>query len=311
MLRSNFDTICDYSTEQSKHEDIITFIRKHIHDLDVHLNKSIRPDLYVFGLVSFLCGALFSIIINDKFKYRTRVMNLTLLYLLVDNVLDSNDPIDVKSFIAMIKYVINDDIKNVKNNLPLNPNHLLLHPSVAFYRQIVRYNLRSMIATLRLLESEIKSVIVQSDPNRTYDEYLDICREKGGRSGALLYHIITDDPNDEDLEQFFHICFCCQLVDDIMDYQEDKSNNIHTIATHEFNKNGHLDDLFTFTLHELEKIDHKYNLFRYALMILLLYESSKNRIITSKLRRNIDKYIILHNGLGEDVYNILIESVQS
>jgi hypothetical protein len=281
---------------------VTKFIQDNVYKLDKLLNNHVNTDMYIFGIILFFSGNLVSLYINGDIKNEERIINIVLLYILVDNILDENDPSETKPFIKTIRKVLDNDVDNVCNNRPLDDNLITLHPSIRYYRNMVNGEKNAIIATKELFESEVMSVSIQTNQHLTREQYMHICCDKGTKTGILLYHIITDKYNEEDRNAIGHVGYCCQLIDDIMDCHQDIGNNINTIATYDYKREGHLDRLFCETVLELDNIPCRYNLLRYAFMLVLLYEISKHRLLSQSLRRKIDPHIYMNYIFGVDPF---------
>lgn len=289
----------------SNNNDFFEFIQQNIYSLDNLLNKHINGDMYIFGIVTYFCGMILSLVFNGKIQNEKRIMNIVLLYLLLDNVLDLNDPAQTKIFIKNIRMVINRDLDDLTNKRPLDESLLEIHPSISYYRKMIDGDLNTLIATKELFEAEVNSVHIQRNANLTKEEYRDICYHKGICTSILLYRIVTNNDDPTELEEVKKIGYCCQLIDDIMDYREDMNNNIHTIATQEYSKNGHLDNLVFKLIKKIDKLSPKYNIVKYLFFIVLLYEISKHQILSTTNRRKVDPHIYMNYIFGVDPFKEL------
>lgn len=286
----------------SGHSHVIDFIQQNVYNLDKLLSDHVNLDMYIFGIILFFAGNIISLYINGDIRHEDRIINIILLYIMVDNILDENDIEETKPFIKTIRYVIDKDLDDISNHRPLDDSLLPLHPSIKYYRNMVNNEKDAIIATKELFESEVRSVYVQAKNNLTREEYMEMCYDKGTKTGKLLYHIIVEKHHESEKEAIFHTGYCCQLIDDIMDCHEDIEHNINTIATYDYKIDGHLDRLFCETLLEIDKIPHQYNFIRYSFMLILLYEVSKHRILSPGLRRKIDPHIYMNYIFGVDPF---------
>lgn len=249
--------------------------------------------LYLSGMTFYMSAILLSLCINGNIRNKDSIMSGALLYLIVDNTLDSNDPKDIKDFVKLINFVINSDLDAINAGYPLDNSMINLDSSIKFYRNMVQNNRDIIIATKDIFESEVLSVKIQSKSDLTRKDYMEMAKDKGGKTGILLYKIVSDQYDD--INSAYKIGFCCQLIDDIMDLQEDIDNKINTIATYDYKNNCNLDILFNETLEHIDSIDNKFNMLKYACMILLLYVTSKYNILSTDMYRKIYPHIYIHD----------------
>ena len=288
--------------------NMIEFIQNNIHTLDDLLNRHINYDMYISGTIFFMSACILDITINGKLKYRNRIMSLVLLYIMVDNIFDNSSPTEIKSFISDIRRVIESDLFKIENQQPLDDSLLSLHPSVKYYRKMVGYNKNVIIAVRQMFEYEVDSVKFQASNAHNREDYLKMAHLKGSQSLKLLYHIIAVNPTELEEKEFGQIGHCCQLVDDMMDYQDDIKQNIHTIATYEYNLHGNMDQLFRETIEKLDNLSPKYNLIRYGMLLMLMFTVSKYRMLSPSLRRRVDPYIYINYIFDTHIYDHIMIS---
>ena len=233
------------------------------------------------------------------FGYNRNINELTNLvrcYLHVDFILDSSSDEMKKDLIEKVGKILTSDLQNLRAGHDVDPDLEHLHPSFKFYRRMVDKKLERVERLFDLFRSEVKSVKIQSSNDLPRETYLEMAREKGEHTG-LLFAAVLDVPitdNEENFKQFKLMGYACQLLDDIVDLFKDQADGITTIATHDLEKFGNIDELFKLTLRLVDQFDPLYNFIRYGFMMVLTHAVSRpDNIFSLELRRLVDPYIYI------------------
>lgn len=155
---------------------------------------------------------------------------------------------------------------------------------------------------------EIKSSQVQKNTNLDRDLYLDICENKGGATVQAIEAILGLPVSHDG----YQLGACIQLLDDLYDVQKDINDKIITVATHDLDKYGNLDELFCYTIIKIDNLDKRYLIFKIGLLemlIALIATMSEN--FSDQLIDMIDPDIIPVTSdfiLGPSVYDRLSKS---
>lgn len=230
--------------------------------------KPREADCVASGIV-FFYGCLFYIMhfsgwgahIEDIFLYN-------LLYILVDHYIDDIriDSSLKDQAISQMFILIRDPLSY--KSLPLI-DPVLKTIALVYHRLITRCpSAKEPIITL--FKAEIEGLSIQKTPSLDRNKYYDIALRKGGHTMQVLQYIVGNtNPTINDAS--FHIGTIMQLIDDVIDSAHDKSNNINTIATHDFENKGSLDELWIDIMERIGSIDSRFTIFKILYTIFAVY----------------------------------------
>lgn len=239
--------------------------------------------------------------------------DLIMCYLYIDFILDSpkSSPEDLTKLLTDVNTIIQSDIINLTNKVPLDESLERLHPTFKLYRRMTQGDLTKVKLTLDLFNTEIKSVKIQSRSDLPRDTYLELCREKGESTTMIIAAVLGVDLSCSKMrEQIKLIGYAGQLMDDIIDIFDDMKDNITSIATYDYRRDGNIDNLFNFTFSLIDQFDGTFTILRYGLMLTLAHAVSRpQHIVTPELRRKIDPYIYLDYRYGSPLEDILFSLV--
>lgn len=246
----------------------IQLLRPYTEILGITNNSSHEADCVASGIV-FFYGCLCYIMhfphwgdhIEDIFLYN-------LLYILVDHYID-----DMR---------IEGSIKNTAISqmgiLIMNPlayktmtlvDPILKTIAVVYQRLITRCpNAKDTI--IKLFRAEIEGLHIQKTATCSRKQYYDIALQKGGYTMEILQSIV----GNTDLSLTFpsyQLGEIMQLLDDSVDVLADRKNGIHTIATHDLESKGCLDELWIDIIHKICAIDSRFTIFKMIYMIFAMY----------------------------------------
>lgn len=190
----------------------------------------------------------------------------TSLYMIVDHYLDDKhiDNNDKSQFMIIVQKVLSgEEITGDKTLMLLIEqfNYIIDRvPSCKYY-------------LYRAIYVEMQSVAIQKKDDLSYDEYYHIAAEKGGTTVQAIQAMYELPVTQKE----YNLGVCIQLVDDIMDIEDDIGNNIHTIATYIYNKNGSLDELVHTTCNMINNLSSTYNAFKTILLAVLCHSISSKQ----------------------------------
>lgn len=169
------------------------------------------------------------------------------------------------------------------------------------YINILRVTPQSKIDLIKLFMTELEGVRYQKNPNLTRREYMDIAERKGGLTGIAIQSIFRSDKENGAYE----IGVLLQLIDDMIDVHDDIEDGVHTIATHDLQKYGNMDRIFSYTAAKIYLIPATYTLFRFLLMEALCYALSLKGCFSSTLIRRHKSSILLNGSNGNNIMKIM------
>ena len=149
----------------------------------------------------------------------------------------------------------------------MKSNNRLVKAAANRYLSLINKIPESKYHFLKLFEIEIKSAIIQNNPNLTRNEYKNIALEKGGLTGTTLASILRLDTSVDGYH--YKIASILQLVDDLLDINYDKENNIYTYVRYDY-ENGNLDLYIWELINLINNLPNKYNFFKVILIHMTL-----------------------------------------
>lgn len=227
-----------------------------------------EADCLASGIV-FFYGCLFYIMhfkgwgnhIEDIFLYN-------LLYILVDHYIDDiRIDIQLKSTAISQMFILIMDPLSYKTMPLIDP---ILKTIAIVYNRLITRCPQSKDSIITLFKSEIEGLNIQKTDSLERGKYYDIALRKGGHTMEVLQHIVGDnDPTIK--EASFHLGTIMQLIDDLIDSQQDKKNDINTIATYDFENKGLLDELWIDIIKRIDSIDSRFTIFKILYTIFVVY----------------------------------------
>lgn len=272
-------------------------------------NKPREADCVASGLV-FFYGCLFYIMhfpgwgqhIHDIFLYN-------LLYILVDHYIDD---ISVDSNVknqAIIQMFILIEDPLAHENLPLiDP---VLKTIAIVYHQLITRCPETQPYIVKLFKAEIEGMTIQRSNKCTREEYYDIASRKGGYTMEVLQHIVGDvDPTISVAS--FQMGTIMQLIDDITDVIADKTNGIHTIATHDLETFGNLDALWVDIIDRINSIDDRFTVFKILYTVFAVYVPDRFRTnFSEKLWSQTTNTNLFDYTYGCDGSALLVDAIMN
>lgn len=270
-------------------------------------NRPREADCAASGIVFFYGCLIYIMHFPDWGQHIEDIFLYDMLYILVDHYIDDVrvDPTVKQQAIAQMYLLIQSP--ELHQTLPL-VDPVLKVIALTYHRLLTRCpNIKPVI--IRLFQTEINGLAIQRNGNATREQYYTMALNKGGYTLEVLQHIVgNDDPSITTAS--FHIGTIMQLVDDCVDVMADKANGIHTIATHELDTKGHLDDLWTELVHKIHQIDSRFTIFIILYMIFAVYLPDRNPdAYTQKLRDQTNPLNMFDYNYGCDGSSMLVKAV--
>lgn len=291
----------------------IHFLRKYIQLIKPYckvlgISENTIPreaDCLASGVV-FFYGCLFYIIhfpnwgshIKDIFLYN-------LLYILVDHYIDdiNLDPNIKSGSIFQMSILILDPLSYKTMSL----NDPILEVIANIYYQLITNCPKVKEVIIKLFQSEIEGLDIQNNPNLSREQYYNIATKKG-KYTMLVLQAIVDNDDATISEASCQLGEIMQKIDDSLDVLSDKENGIYTIATHDLDKKGILDELWIDITKQIDSIDSQFNIFKILYGIFAMYipdrlpknYSTQLRMLTSPL-----------NLFEVDGSSLLVETIMS
>jgi len=241
-----------------------------------YINKFNRPEYWdpnilMGGLCCFYAGFLILLLsheIKDINQSLDSLFAFTSLYMLIDHYLD-NETInhDEKKLLISIIYQIFENPDKINLYIQSSPNpHGIIVAILKNIQTILNGQTNSIYYLKKLFDLEVHSTYIQRNPNNSRETYLKLSEEKGGATVQAIEAILNLPVSKEGYE----LGACIQLVDDIYDTHLDLKQNITTIATYDYQKNGNLDSLLLEVIQRIDGLSGKFNLFKIGLLLMLM-----------------------------------------
>lgn len=263
-----------------------------------------EPGILLGGAVCYYGTHALSICQDRAPPTDGRISRMTLLYMIVDSLLDRPDVSTTTR--QNFKMVIGE----LLNSSDLTPESILIKLQME-RREAIDVFLEMVLKEVYLLfkevpdakgalrdafKSELLSSEIQSKSYHPRAVYLEICREKGATMVVALQKLIGGEITDD----IHRLGFIIQLIDDLLDVEEDMAEGNMTIATYDLVVDGHLDHLVELTESEIAKISPGFKFFQQAFEIAMAYvKSRKTHCLKNINPDDLFEYPRLTDLLGE------------
>ena len=261
-----------------------------------NLSDKSSGELLSSGLICF-CGALlFSMCKFTEIRKLDSIFDLTLLYMLVDHYLD-NIQIDSQSKKATISKMLllleNPELSGTEDKF--------LTEIVETYNRL-RENCPTSHSWLKkVFLAEVEGVKIQSNATLDRATYLKIAEKKGGLTSVAIQSLYSNEIADHD----YDLGACIQLIDDMLDVHVDIKNDINTIATHDLQTIGSLDELLYYTIDKVYNLPSVFNAYKPIMMGVILYLVSKNEVFSPIIVWYMQPLILADYAKGLDAMQLL------
>jgi hypothetical protein len=225
---------------------------------------------------------------------------LTSLYMLIDSYLDdaATPTADKRQLIRRLLHGLDD------------PTQITSGSSNSLYDRICQHimTLRSStpvaIPSLkRLVQLEVQSTMIQSQPNLDLTVYRQIAEAKGGATVQAMEALLGLPITPEGYE--LGVCF--QLVDDLYDTRIDQVDGIMTISTFMYQRDGHADALLNEVIGRIHHLPGRFNIFKIGLLFMLMACVATEPIFSSTVVTYCQSYLPVEPNLqfGQSLYHRL------
>jgi hypothetical protein len=261
------------------------------------------PTVLMGGLCCFYAGIGLYFAAGSVEPLGSRVDSLfalTSLYMLIDSYLDdATTPADDKRQL----------IQRLLQGLD-DPSHITLGASNSLYKQIGQHitTLRSAApaaipALKRLVQLEVQSTVIQSQPNLDLTVYRQMAEAKGGATVQAMEALLGLPITPEGYE--LGVCF--QLVDDLYDTRIDQADGIMTVSTFIYQRDGCADALLDEVIGRIHRLPGQFNLFKIGLLVMLMACVATEPIFSSAVMTHCQTYLPVQPDLrfGESLYQRL------
>jgi ribosomal protein L23 len=288
-------------------QQYINLIKPYSKVLGFEDNCPREADCAASGIVFFYGCFLCIIHFPNWGEYIDDILNYNILYMLVDHFIDDSKVFEKTKNIAIyqMKQLIIDPGCSDKLQL-VDP---ILKTISNVYSKMLNKRPKIKSSISKLFSVEIESVTTQKRSDLNREEYYDLALRKGGYTMQVIQHIVGDT-DVEITESLFHIGTIMQLIDDCIDVDSDKANNINTIATYDLLHYGNLDILWLDIIDRIGIIDSKFNIYKviYSVFAVYLPDRIKDKY-SSSITNKSNNYNLFDYSYGCDGSKMLVESV--
>lgn len=272
--------------------------------IDNGLGKTREYDCMASGIV-FFYGCLIYIMHHENwYQYMTDISLYNILYILVDHYMDDIKIEEEVKKRAMGQMAILIETPERYQELDLEDK--ILEDIAKIYEQLVKRNPETKNAMKKIFHAEMESVYIQKNSDHSRETYYNLALKKGGYTMEVLKYMVGIKNDDNST---YELGIIMQLIDDCIDVFADLDNGINTIATHDFQKFGNIDNIITEIIHRIDNIDKKYRIFNIIYMMFVTY--IPNRIpnaVSPKLYSQLNQYNIFEQINGSEFLTEFIKN---
>lgn len=270
-------------------------------------NRPREADCVASGIVFFYGCLVYIMHFPGWGKHIEDIFLYDMLYILVDHYIDDIriDPTQKQQAINQMKILINEPGLHETMEL-IDP--VLKVIAMTYQRLLERCpNVKESI--IKLFSAEIEGLSIQKNNESTREKYYDIALRKGGYTMEVLQYIVGDDDKTIS-EASYHIGTIMQLVDDSADVISDKTNGIHTIATHDLENKGNIDELWMDIIERINKIDDRFTIFIILYTVFAIYLPDRiKEAYTDELRNKTNPLNMFDYNYGCDGSSMLVNTI--
>ncbi len=224
----------------------------------------IPSDCLVSGFVFYWSSLIFISHFPNWKVNANKLISYNLLYLFVDGFIDNNkiDTISKKDTISQMTYILKSDVKQ--------SDDLFLNEIIDKY-SVLNSNETTVKYLNKLFYFEA-NLFNQKVENLSFNDYLNICYEKGRLTARSVSSLVFDSINYKHIDNIGEIS---QLIDDLFDIPEDQNNNIKTVATYCLEHNHNVDVLYETVVKKIYNLPNHYILLKMLFSSAIVYHVSK------------------------------------
>lgn len=245
-------------------------------------------DLLASGFLFFYgcCFYLFCLV-SDIIPYIESVVDYTLLYMLVDNYLDSQ--VLTETAISEMKQVLTDD--------EFEPTEKYVREIREVYLRLCAKHSQVKARLIDLFSIEVAGLAVQNNSQCSYDQYLKMGLSKGAATFPVVAAFLSEaeirgiqcSTRIQDLTR--DLGAIMQLLDDMLDIEQDQNNQCHTVMTNWITNHDNLDELWWHMLSMIEQLSPPFAIWGWIYSLILVYLPMRNpQYFSEQLRQLANKY---------------------
>lgn len=255
------------SLETLDFSPLIKAFRNRLNDINYNFSKSEQ----VSGAVCFFGGIFTSVSYYGNVKNIEELFTFALCYMLVDHYLDNSNICFKEKKDSITQFL------NFLDGNKQNSENIILEAGKDRYVSMIEKIPHVENSIKELFHSEIESFKIECGGDFKREDYFKCACDKGGKTALTIAKIIEME-NRNDLYEAYELGAAIQFVDDLIDLEDDKKENIHTWAIYELEKGSYLDYIYI-CCKIVSNIDKKYNFFKIILFHGLVLGMNDLKII--------------------------------
>jgi len=257
---------------------IIKAFTDRLQSVDYKFSKSEQ----VSGSICFFGGVFTSLLNYGYIENIEGLFTFALCYMLIDHFLDDDTISESEKTKCMQEVYLFMSTGERSDNK-------LIDAAANRYLKLVAEVPECQEYILKLFKSELEGVKVQGRKDLPREVYLKIAEEKGGYTAAVIGSIIGLNGED-DKREAYDLGKNLQLIDDYLDYKDDCTLNIYTLARYDMDHEN-LDEYVKYTIMKTGELTNVYNFFKPILLLGIILSIHDNPCSVSKeLYQKIEKY---------------------
>ena len=276
---------------QLKNNDFTPVIKAFTDRLET-IPYSFSKSEQVSGSICFFGGVFTSLLNYGYIENIEGLFTFALCYMLIDHFLDDNtiNPEEKDKCMKEI-YLFMSTGEKCDNKL--------INAAADRYLKLVKEVPECQEYIMKLFKSELEGAKVQSSNKSDREIYLRIAEEKGGLTAAVIGSIIGLN-SEKEKEEAYDLGQILQLIDDQLDYKDDCTLNIYTLARYDMDHEN-LDEYVKYTIMKTGELTNVYNFFKPILLLGIILSIHDNPCSVSKeLYQKIKKYDIFDKNTSKD-----------
>lgn len=235
------------------------------------------------------------------------LLNYNLLYLFVDHYIDDpsiDKEIKKKAVAQMFLLLENPGLR--KELTLVDP---VLGTVAELYEKILLKTPSALPHVKRIFFTQIEGLRHQNNKASSEDDLYAICEKKGGFTMQVIASFFGND-DERLLKKAYDIGAIMQFIDDCIDLEKDLQENISTIATFVFFRDGTLDSLIVEICQRIRALGDEYWLFKIIYSIFVAYIPDRwEKYFSPELRRITHSHNFFDHKDGWDGAKSLVRMI--